>query len=93
QLGWCANTMHGIGAAAARDPELFTELRHSSPRFRRALDFASYAASVSDLDVLRATVSLLDPGSWLDRAAHAQIAGRADQLAEIAAALGEMRLW
>ncbi len=93
QLGWCANTVHGIGAAAARDPELFTELRLSSPRFRRALDFAEYAASVSDLDVLRATVSLLDPGSWLDRAAHAQIAGRADQLADIAAALGEMRLW
>ena len=79
QLGWCANTMHGIGAAAARDPELFTELRLSSPRFRRALDFADYAASISDLDVLRATVSLLDPGSWLDRAAHAQIAGRADR--------------
>ncbi len=93
QLGWCANTMHGIGAAAARDPELFTELRLSSPRFRRALDFADYAASISDLDVLRATVSLLDPGSWLDRAAHAQIAGRADRLADIAAALGEMRLW
>ncbi len=93
QLGWCANTMHGIGAAAARDPELFTELRLTSPRFRRALDFAEYAAACSDLDVLRATVSLLDPGSWLDRAAHAQIAGRADQLAEIAAALGTMRLW
>ena len=93
QLGWCANTMHGIGAAAARDPELFTELRQSSPRFRCALDFAAYAAACSDLDVLRATVSLLDPGSWLDRAAHAQIAGRAEQLAEIAAALGSMRLW
>ncbi|MDT7950661.1 MAG: phosphoenolpyruvate carboxylase [Acetobacteraceae bacterium] len=93
QLGWCANTLHGLGAAAARDPELFAELRRSSPRFRRALDLAEYAAACSDLDVLRATVSLLDPGSWLDRAAHAQIAGRADRLADIAEALGSLRLW
>ena len=93
QLGWCANTLHGIGQAAARDPELFTELRQSSPRFRRALDFARAAAACSDLDVLRATVSLFDPGSWLDRAAHAQLPGRAEQLAGIAASLGGMRLW
>ena len=93
QLGWCANTIHGIGAAAARDPDLFAELRQSSPRFRRALGFAEHAAACSDLDVLRATVSLFDPGSWLDRAAHAQLPGRADQLAEIAATLGTMRLW
>ena len=93
QLGWCANTMHGIGSAAARDPDLFTEQRKSSPRFRRALGFAEYAAACSDLDVLRATVSLFDPGSWLDRAAHAQLPGRAEQLADIAAALGTLRLW
>ena len=93
QLGWCANTLHGLGAAAARDPELFAELRGSSPRFRRALDLAEYAALCSDLDVLRATVSLLDPGSWLDRAAHARIPGRAEKLAEVAASLAALHLW
>ena len=93
QLGWCANTMHGLGQAAAHDPDLFTELRLASPRFRRALGFTEYAAACSDLDVLRATVSQFDPGSWLDRAAHAQLPGRADQLADIAATLGAMRLW
>ncbi len=93
QLGWCANTMHGLGAAASRDPELFAELRRTSPRLRRALDLAEYAASVSDLDVLRATVSLLDPGSWLDRAAHATIPGRAERLAEVAQSLAGLRLW
>lgn len=93
QLGWCANTLHGLGAAAARDPELFNELRHSSSRLRRALDLAEYAAHCSDLDVLRATVSLLDPGSWLDRAAHARIPGRAERLAEVAASLGDLALW
>ena len=93
QLGWCANTMHGLGAAASRDPEMFAELRRSSPRFRRALDLAEYAVRISDLDVLRATVSLLDPGSWLDRAAHARIPGRAEKLAEVALALSSLRLW
>lgn len=93
QLGWCANTLHGLGAAAARDPDLFAELRSSSRRFRRALDLAEYAALCSDLDVLRATVSLLDPGSWLDRAAHARIPGRAEKLAEVAASLSGMHLW
>ncbi len=93
QLGWCANVMHGIGAAAGRDPELFNELRASSPRFRRALDFAVHAARHSDLDVLRATVSMLDPGSWLDRAAHARLPGRAGQLARVAEALDALGLW
>ena len=93
QLGWCANTMHGLGAAAAREPELFAEMSEASPRFRRALDFAAHAARYSDLDVLRATVSVLDPGSWFDRAAHARIPGRAGRLAEIAEALSTLALW
>ena len=93
QLGWFANTLHGLGAAAAREPELFAEMQASSQRFRRALDFAAHAARHSDLDVLRATVSILDPGSWLDRAAHATIPGRAGRLAEIAEALGSLDLW
>jgi len=93
QLGWCANVMHGLGAAAARDPELFAELRQASPRFRRALEMVEHAARHSDLDVLRATVSVLDPGSWLDRAAHARLPGRAVQLAEVAEALVGLGLW
>ena len=93
QLGWFANTLYGLGMAASRDPELFAEMRARSQRFRRALDFAAHAALHSDLDVLRATVSILDPGSWLDRAAHATIPGRAGRLAEIAEALGSLDLW
>jgi phosphoenolpyruvate carboxylase len=93
QLGWCANVMHGLGTAAARDPDLFNELRQTSPRFRRALDFAVHAARHSDLDVLRAIVSMIDPASWLDRAAHATRPGRAGHLAEVAAALETLGLW
>ena len=93
QLGWCANVLHGLGAAVGRDPELFAELRQSSPRFRRALELVEHAARHSDLDVLRATVSMLDPGSWLDRAAHARLPGRAVQLVDVAEALTGLGLW
>jgi phosphoenolpyruvate carboxylase len=92
QLGWCANTLQGIGAAAARQPELFLELRDKSPRFRRALEFASHALAHSDIDVLRATTALLDPGSWLDRAAHVE-AARARQLVGVARSLNRLDLW
>ena len=93
QLGWCANTLQGVGAAAARMPEQFAEMRESSPRFRRAMDFAEHALRHSDLDVLRAVISLIDPGSWLDRAAHAHRPGRARALADIARALEDLALW
>jgi phosphoenolpyruvate carboxylase len=92
QLGWFANTLQGIGAAAARQPELFLELRDKSPRFRRALEFASHALAHSDIDVLRAATALLDPGSWLDRAAHVD-AARARQLVGVAHSLNRLDLW
>ena len=93
QVGWCANTLQGLGAAAARQPESFVELRESSPRFNRALDFARHALKHSDLDVLRAVVTLLDPGSWLDNAAHSRDPARVRALAEVARALEVFDLW
>ena len=93
QIGWCANTLQGLGAAAARQPESFVELRESSPRFNRALDFARHALLHSDLDVLRAVVTLLDPGSWLDNAAHSHDPKRVQALAEVARALEVFDLW
>ena len=93
QLGWCANTLHGLGAAAARQPELFAELATESPRFRRALDLARHALAHSNLEVLRAVVGLLDPGTWLDRAAHATRPGRTQRLAAVAQALDRLGLW
>lgn len=93
QLGWCANTLQGVGAAAARQPEQFSELRHKSPRFRRSLDFVTHALGHSDLDVLRATIALIDPGSWLDRAAHTRNATRSQALLGVARSLGQLNLW
>ena len=79
QLGWCANTLQGVGIAAARAPEQFADMLEASPRFRRAMQFAEHALRHSDIDVLRAIVAMIDPGSWLDRAGHAQRPGRAQR--------------
>ncbi len=93
QLGWCANTLQGLGAAAARHKEEFAPLMETSPRFRRALDFAAHALAHSDLDVLRAVVGLVDPGAWLDRVPHADYPGRAAALMSVARALDRLALW
>jgi len=93
QLGWCANTLQGLGAAAARHPESFPDMRARSRRFRRALDLAQHALAHSDIDVLRAVVTTLDPGSWLDRAAHTRRPGRREELTSVARALERLDIW
>ncbi len=93
QLGWMANTLQGLGHAAARYPERFPEMRKESRRFRRALDLAAHALAHSDLDVLRAVVGTLDPGSWLDRAAHTGDADAREALVAVGQALERLDLW
>ena len=93
QLGWCANTLQGLGLAAARHPDTFEEFLTGSPRFRRALDFASHALAHSDRDVLRAIVLTLDPGVWLDRAAHEGDPARREALVMLARGLERLDLW
>ncbi|HVY15896.1 MAG TPA: phosphoenolpyruvate carboxylase, partial [Rhodopila sp.] len=93
QIGWCANTLQGIGAAAARHPETFNELRQSSRRFHRATDFAAHALAHSDIEVLRAVIATLDPGTWLDRAAQTKREGRAEALVAVAKALERLDIW
>lgn len=93
QLGWCANTLQGIGNGAARHPELFHQMRSESRRFHRALELPGHALAHSDLDVLRAVVGTLDPGSWLDRAAHTKRPGRREALIAVARALERLDLW
>ncbi|MBW4022728.1 MAG: phosphoenolpyruvate carboxylase [Proteobacteria bacterium] len=93
QLGWCANTLQGLGLAASRNPDAVSELRRTSPRFRRAMDFASHALRHSHLDVLRAVVETLDPGTWLDRAGHSRIPGRREALMAVATGLEQLGIW
>ncbi|MEJ0015563.1 MAG: phosphoenolpyruvate carboxylase [Acetobacteraceae bacterium] len=93
QLGWCANTLQGIGAGAARHPELFADLRQNSRRFHRAMDLASHALAHSDIGVLRAVIATLDPGTWLDRAEHTADRGGREALIAVARALERLGIW
>ena len=93
QLGWCANTLQGIGAAAARHPELFSDLRVHSRRFRRAVDLAAHGLAHSDIEVLSAVIGTLDPRTWLDRAAHTLRPGRREALMGVARALERLNIW
>lgn len=92
QLGWLANTLHGLGAAAAANPDAFADLRARSPRFARAIAMAAHAAGCSDLGVLRAAVDTLDPGPWLDRAGATARPGRREELVAVAGALEKLDL-
>ncbi len=87
QLGWLANTLHGLGRAAARAPDTFLQRSEDSARFGRALGLALHALEVSDLDVIRAYIDTLDPGSWLDRARRTARPSRGEELVAIAHAL------
>ena len=44
-------------------------------------DFAAHGLKYSDIEVLRAVVASLDPGTWLDRAAHTKRPDRREALA------------
>jgi phosphoenolpyruvate carboxylase len=92
QLGYLANSLHGIGLAAARAPDLFRDMRAQSERFGRAFSLAQHAAGHSDLDVLRAYIDTLDPGMWLERARRATRDGRREEIVAIAAALDRLDL-
>ncbi len=92
QLGWLANSVHGLGHAAARAPDLFRTMREQSNRFERAYRLAEHAMRMSDLDVIRAYIDTLDPGSWFDRARRTGREGRREELLAIAGALARLDL-
>jgi len=92
QLGYLANSLHGLGRAAEANPETFADLRERSPRFARALGIATRAAACSDLGVLRAAIGSLDPGPWLDRAGFTHRPGRREALMAVAEALERLDL-
>jgi phosphoenolpyruvate carboxylase len=65
QLGYLANTLYGVGRAAAKDAQTFAAMRRSSPRFRRAIEMVAAAMNASDPDVLRAYADIFNPSMWL----------------------------
>ena len=92
QLGFLANSLHGIGRAAQRGPDLFRDMRRDSVRFSRAFRLVQHAAAVGDLDVLRAYIDTLDPAVWLERARRTRKDFRREELVVIAGALERLDL-
>ncbi len=92
QVALMANTIHGVGAARARDPELFDHLRLRSPRFRRAMAMVEAALAASDLDVFQAYIDCVDPGLWLTRSGRARSAVRRGELRRVATTLERLDL-
>ena len=92
QLGWLANSVFGLGRAAARAPEVFVRMRHESDRFSRAYGLAEGAMRAGDLDVLGAYVDTLDPGSWFDGARRSGAGTRRDEILAVADALTALDL-
>lgn len=93
QLGWCANTLQGLGTAASANPETFQEMLQHSPRFKRSLDFARHALKHSNSTVLRAIIYMLDPGIWLDRANSEDDPNLRESYLSLAKGLRRMDLW
>ena len=92
QLGFLANSLHGIGRAASGSPDLFRQMREDSVRFSRAFRLVQHAAGVGDLDVMRAYIDTLDPAVWLERARRTKKDMRRDELVVIAGALERLNL-
>ena len=90
QLGFMANTLHGVGRAIAKDPETFHAMGERSPRFRRALQLVATALDQSDIDVLRAYMKTLSPSMWLNATGRTRRPARARALRELAQLTGHL---
>ena len=86
QMGFMANTFHGVGAAIKRDPARFAQMLESSPRFRRAMALVLHARAASDFDVLRSYLAHFDPGMWLTRSGRSRDATAAASMLLLSAA-------
>jgi phosphoenolpyruvate carboxylase len=90
QLGFMAVTLHGVGRAISKDPEMFQAMRERSARFRRAVQMVAAALDRTEIDVLRAYVSTLNPAMWLNGAGRARRPARAKALRELARLTGQL---
>ena len=97
QTGALSNSIGGLGAAIARDPERFVELHERSPRLRSLMRSAGYAWAIGSFEVLNAYIATFEPALWLVRAkdaadAPASSQGRSEQLWEVADVLARTDL-
>jgi phosphoenolpyruvate carboxylase len=67
QLGYMANSITGVGAAANRNARRFGEIVQKSPRLRQLMRMSLEALKRSDVNILAAYLIGLSPAHWLDR--------------------------
>jgi phosphoenolpyruvate carboxylase len=91
QLGFMAIMLYGAGRAVSKDPEMFRVMRERSPRFGRSMRMVAAALDRSELDVLRAYVSTVNPSMWLDGAGRARRPRRVKALRDLAALSGQLK--
>lgn len=92
QLGFLANSIGGLGAAIAKDPQRFRSLYERSPRFRQLMGIVEYGAAVSDPMITKAYIDSLDPGLWITLADRAATMADAERLRRLADQLEAARL-
>ncbi|WP_366657658.1 phosphoenolpyruvate carboxylase [Fodinicurvata sp. EGI_FJ10296] len=92
QLGLLANSIGGVGAAIAKDPEKFADLYPRSPRLRQLMGIVEYGCAASDPDVMKAYIDSLDPGLWLLLAASTGPRERQERLLRLAGHLEQTTL-
>jgi phosphoenolpyruvate carboxylase len=80
-----ANTIDGVGQAAAGHAERFRFMLLHSPRFRRTMAMVEAAMMCSDPDVLGAYIETFAPGMWLNRSGRTRNPVRREELRIIAA--------
>jgi phosphoenolpyruvate carboxylase len=90
QLGFLAVTLHGVGRAVSKDPEMFHAMRERSARFRRSLEMVTGAIDHTDINVLRAYVNTLNPAMWLNGAGRSRRPARVRALRELARLTGRL---
>ncbi|MGP1397870.1 MAG: phosphoenolpyruvate carboxylase [Inquilinaceae bacterium] len=84
QLGLLANSIGGVGAAIAKDPERFRSLYPRSARLRELMGIVEYGAALSAPDVMKAYIATLDPDFWITRAAVCARPDLADRMMRLA---------
>ena len=89
QLGLLANSVGGVGAAIAKEPDRFHDLYKRSRRLRQLMGIAEYGAAVSDPHVMKGYIDTLDPGLWIIRAGATDDRAKAEDMLKLAEFLEE----
>ena len=90
QLGLLANSVGGVGAAIAKEPDRFHDLYKRSRRLRQLIGIAEYGAAVSDPHVMKGYIDTLDPGLWIIRAGATADREKAEDMLRLAGYLEEI---